>query len=599
MQPRRRLLVLGTAAVASALVLAACGGGGNDSKSAKKSDSSASDVGPTAVPNQKSSASATKATGTAAPAPSQRSALSDINATPRDQVKDAGTATFPIDQFSTQWNYNQTNGPEAATASVITTMTGSPFTTQADGTLTADPNYVASFKLKTTPKQVVTLELNPKAVWSDGKKITAADYIAQWKALSGKNPAYQIASTTGYDQIGSVVQGKSPTEVVVTFASTFGDWKTLFSPLYPAAVNNDPKTFNSGLIGKLPSSSGPFVLQKLDKSAQTVTVKRNPTWWGDPGKLDSIVFRAMDRTAEPGAFVNGETDELSVGSQASNYKQAKGVKDVVFHIALGANYTQMTFNAEAPVLKDARVRQAIVLGIDNQAIANSQLKGLPIKPILLKSHFYLPGQQGYADNAGKYATSDADAAGKLLEAAGWKTDGQYRKKDGKTLEVGFTVPNGNPVSDNIVTVTTALLQRIGVKLNRTPVDTNKFFDDYVFTGQFDMTGFQWGYSSAPASQLKSIFQRPTKGAGGKEQIYQNFSRLGSKQIDGLLNKAIAQTDPLKAAQSLNAADKIIYDEAILDPIYLTPNIVATKKNLCNYGATTFAGVKWADVGFHK
>lgn len=586
----RRRGAAGALVIASALVLTACGGGG-DSGSKKSDDSTKTSAGSSAASD--STSPATK------PGKIATSELFDINLTPRDQVKDGGTITLAIDQFSTQWNYNQTNGPEAATSSVITTMLPSPFLTKADGSFAPDPNYVSSFKLTSAPKQVVTLELNPKAVWSDGTKVTAADYVAEWSALNGKNTAYQIASSTGYDQIGSVKQGKAPTEVVISFDKPFGDWKTLFSPLYPAAVNKSPKTFNTGLVGKLPLSAGPFIEQKLDKAAQTVTVKRNARWWGPAPKLDTIVFRSMDREAEAGAFVNGETDALGIGSNASNYKQAKDVKDVAFHKSLGTAYSHFILNGEAADLKDVRVRQAIVMGLDRKVIAESSLKGLPVDPLLLVNHFYLPGQAAYQDNAGEFGKFDPDRAGSLLDAAGWKKDGDYRKKDGKTLDISFTIPSGNPVADNFVTLATVMLKNIGIKVTTASVATSKFFDDYVLPGKYEMSGFQWEVSSSPASSAKSIFQMPTKPAKGPEQVYQNFARVGTKQIDGLFDQAIQQLDPVKAAASLNQADKLIFAEAIIDPLYLTPNIIATKKNLCNYGAATFATTTWQDVGFHK
>src|SRR4030095_12614921 len=104
--------------------------------------------------------------------------------------------------------------------------------------------------LVTSPKQVVTYKLNPKAVWYDGTPISAADFIAQWKALNGTNPAYQTSSNTGYNQIESVVQGADKFEVVVTFKTPFADWKSLFWPLYPASTNSDPTAFNTVWKGK-------------------------------------------------------------------------------------------------------------------------------------------------------------------------------------------------------------------------------------------------------------------------------------------------------------------------------------------------------------
>ena len=94
--------------------------------------------------------------------------------------------------------------------------------------------------LVTSPKQVVTYRLNPKAIWYDGTPITAQDFIAQWKAQSGTNTAFQTSSNTGYEQIESVVQGADKFEVVVTFKTPFADWKSLFWPLYPAFIKQRP-----------------------------------------------------------------------------------------------------------------------------------------------------------------------------------------------------------------------------------------------------------------------------------------------------------------------------------------------------------------------
>ncbi|GAA2886993.1 hypothetical protein GCM10020220_091500 [Nonomuraea rubra] len=52
---------------------------------------------------------------------------------------------------------------------------------------------------------------------SDGKPITWADYQAQWQALSGRDPAFHIVSSTGYQDIEKVARGKDDHEVVVTF----------------------------------------------------------------------------------------------------------------------------------------------------------------------------------------------------------------------------------------------------------------------------------------------------------------------------------------------------------------------------------------------
>ena len=68
-----------------------------------------------------------------------------------------------------------------------------------------DADYLESARVvETEPKQVVVYRLNQQAVWSDGREIGAADFAAQWRALSGKDSAYWTARNAGYDRIESV-----------------------------------------------------------------------------------------------------------------------------------------------------------------------------------------------------------------------------------------------------------------------------------------------------------------------------------------------------------------------------------------------------------
>src|SRR5678816_2514748 len=108
-------------------------------------------------------------------------------------------------------------------------------------------DYLASEPiLKTDPKQVVIYELNPKAIWYDGTPITWEDFYWQWKASNGTNKAYQVVSTTGYEDIESVEKGKDDREVIVTYKRHFADWQGNFNQFYPASTNKDPKVFNEG-----------------------------------------------------------------------------------------------------------------------------------------------------------------------------------------------------------------------------------------------------------------------------------------------------------------------------------------------------------------
>src|SRR5919202_6414225 len=349
----------------------------------------------------------------------------DINAQPRDKVADGGTLRWAIEQFSTQWNYNQVNGPESSTAAVIDGLMPHTFEADEKANLTPDKNYVLSWKLTTKPRQVVTYRLNPKARWSDGKPVTWRDYEAQWKALRSATGPFQIASSTGYERIASVKPGRDPYEVVVTFARRYGEWQGLFGLLYPDATNSDPKRFNGGWLNRIPVTAGPFKLGKIDQTAKTITIVRDPKWWGPPAKLDAIAFRALSSDAAINAFASGEIDVADVGPDPSHYKRVRDVPGASVREAAGPDFRHLTFNGTSPVLSDASVRRAIAMAINRDALVKADLTGLNWPARTMNNHFFVNTQTGYRDNAGQVGHFDPAAARRLLDQAGWTRSGAF------------------------------------------------------------------------------------------------------------------------------------------------------------------------------
>src|SRR4030095_13408709 len=144
---------------------------------------------------------------------SKKSDENQMNPQPRDKVQQGGKLVWPT-SIPANFNYGQLDGTNFDGAMMINAVMPILFTFDASGTPSYDPDYlVAEPELVTSPKQVVTYRLNPKAIWYDGTPITAADFIAHWKALNATNTAFQASSNTGYDQIENVAQGADKFEV--------------------------------------------------------------------------------------------------------------------------------------------------------------------------------------------------------------------------------------------------------------------------------------------------------------------------------------------------------------------------------------------------
>jgi peptide/nickel transport system substrate-binding protein len=517
------------------------------------------------------------------------------NPKPRDQVQDGGKLTWPINGEPANFNYNELDGTDldgfhvlAAAMPTMFHFDGAANPTFAAAYLTGEPTVV------TTPKQVITYSLNPKAIWYDGTPITAADFIAQWKAITDTSKKYLVSGTQGYEDMESVAQGKDQFEVVVTFKKVYADWKALFSPLYPASTNTDPKVFNEGWKGKLLTTAGPFKFQNFDATTKTYTLVKNEKWWGDPAKLDTIIYRVIEPDAEPEALANGEIDFMDIGSNVDYYNKVKAIPGVDIRQAGGPNFRHITINGQSEVLKDVNVRKALAMGIDREALAKSQLGPLGVEAKTLDNHIFMRNQVGYQDNSGDVGKFDQTKAKAALDAAGWTVQGSDRVKDGKKLEISFVIPSGVAASKDTADLVQNMLAQINVKANVDVVPIDDFFDKYVTPGKFDFTIFSWIGTPFPISSGKSIYANP-KGT----DIQQNYARVGSQQIDDLYSQATSELDPTKAAALANQVDALIWQEVHSLTLFQRPELVGTKSGLANYGAHGFADDVYENIGWTK
>ncbi|MFF7677533.1 ABC transporter substrate-binding protein [Actinacidiphila glaucinigra] len=165
-----------------------------------------------------------------------------------------------------------------------------------------------------------------------GKSVTATAVLGL-QAQNGRNPAYTPVSTSGYEQIASVAQGSDARHVVVTYATPFSEWQTLFSPLYPAWQIDTPRNFDTSYKNRIPVTAGPFRISRMDPTTKVVSEVRDPHWWGSEPVLDGINFRTLDAASTPGAFASGEIDVEDIGPDVAAYKQAGKVPHTSIRVA--------------------------------------------------------------------------------------------------------------------------------------------------------------------------------------------------------------------------------------------------------------------------
>lgn len=521
----------------------------------------------------------------------QAANLNQMNPVPREQIAVGGKLIWAIATAPSNFNYNHLDGTLQDGAWIINAVMPMPMDFDAGGTASFNPNFLTREPtLETEPEMRVTYHLNPAGVWSDGTPITAEDYIWQWKALSGDNPAYRIASSNGYDQIKDVAQGADRFEVKITFKAPYADWRALFQPLYPAATNRDPAVFNDAWKSTFLVSGGPFRFQSYDPTAKIYTLVRNEKWWGEPALLDSLIFRVVATDAQATAMANGEVDLISVGSSVDIYNKVRVIPDVEVRVAGGPNFRHLTFNGQSEMLRDVMVRRAVAMAIDRGVIARSQLGPLPVVPVALNNHIFMSNQVGYQDNSGVVAY-DPEAAGRLLDSLGWKLEGEVRAKAGKQLRLQLLIPGGVSVSRAESELIQNMLSKVGVKAEINTVPADVFFPGYVSPGKFDLVLFSWMGTQFPISSSQSIYRMPTG-----DDPRQNYGRVGSRVLDSLYAATVAQLDPATARGMANQVDSLIWDEVHSLTLYQRPDIWGVKASFANVGAYGFAIIRYENIG---
>ncbi|MGC4086149.1 MAG: ABC transporter family substrate-binding protein [Vicinamibacterales bacterium] len=396
-----------------------------------------------------------------------------------------------------------------------------------------------------------------------------------------------------------VERGQDDREVVVTFKNKYADWTGVFSNIYPASTNRDPAIFNEGWKDKPLTTAGAFKLGSIDVTSKTITLVRNERWWGNPAKLDRLVYRVIDPDAQIDAVANGEIDAMDVGPDVNKFNRAKDIEGVDIRMAGGPNFRHLTINGTSPNLRDVRVRQALAMAISRQAIARALLAPLGIKAEPLGNHIFMSNQEGYRDNSGDVGTYNPERAKQLLDEAGWKMDGSVRRKDGKPLEIVAVIPSAVNTSKQETELMQNMLAQVGVRLIISTVPSPDFFEKYITPGQFDFTVFAWIGTLYPISSARSIYATPRRNAAGEMDIQQNYARIGDPEIDRLFDEATAELDRPKAQELANRLDARIWEIVHSLTLYQRPEIVVTRSNLANFGAFGFADWVYEDIGWVK
>ena len=298
-----------------------------------------------------------------------------------------------------------------------------------------------------------TFKLKENVKWHDGETFTADDVKFTIEAI--KNPENGSENAPNYEEIASIdVLGDY--EIAFTLSEpnfAFLDYMTM--SIMPQHLLEGEDMWQSDFFKK-PVGTGPYKLDSWDVG-QTITMVKNPDYFGGAAKIDTIVFKIVtDDNAKALQLKNGELDLAQVTPKdAATFE---GSEDLTIYDMKTSDYRGILYNfGNEYWQKNADLIPAINYAIDRQAILDAVLLGegeVAYSPLQMNKYNY--------DGVEKYEYNPEKAAEALTAAGCEKRDDGYWYRDGE--RIGFTI-NGTPgdqVRIDMAQIAAQQLQEIGL-----------------------------------------------------------------------------------------------------------------------------------------
>ncbi len=440
----------------------------------------------------------------------------------------------------------------------------------------------------------ITWKLKDCLFWSDGQPITSADVKFTWEAIV--DPGNAVATKTGYDKIASI-ETPDPLTAMITFSELYPPWQTLFTQgpnnsgsILPQHILEGQTVLESNDFIHQPTvGSGPFVIMEW-VPGDFMTLLPNPNFHAGRAKLDRIQIRFLSDSATAlEALQTGDVDWYPNFSEADISTINALEPNVHLLVVPGSDFEHYFFNlgrtegvdgrgkadnAGFCPFKDVRVRQAITLGINRQAIVDTLLEGKTTVPVSQWPN------SGWTNNNMEVKVYDPDAAAALLDEAGYTmgSDGiRVGDCNGEQTRLSFNfVTTTDPIRIAIATAAQSDLAKIGIDFIPIHTSASTFFGQYfdsgiLTTGNYDMGGYTTGFYPDPYTNHFQCEAIPSAGKPDGLNWYHLCDPFLSDLIDSLLTTA----DPVERKAILDEAQVYIAENYYVIPLYARADVFGT------------------------
>jgi peptide/nickel transport system substrate-binding protein len=255
---------------------------------------------------------------------------------------------------------------------------------------------------------VWTFKLRPNVKWQNGADFKTDDVIA----TMGRLVAAGNSGLKGIIDDKSTV-AKDATTIDFNLVSPNGNFPYLVS-VFNAQTAITPADYATGTtLDAKPDGTGPWKLESYDQ-ATGATYSRNAGWWGGTTPLDAVEFTFFDEVGPMvTAYQGGQIDAIV---QFDVFSGAPLLSDPNFTASdlQTTNHRQVWMRTDKGQFKDKRVRQALALSLDRQAMITQLFQG---KAQIANDHVIWQGYKYFNDSVPQ-RTRDVAKAKQLLSDAG-------------------------------------------------------------------------------------------------------------------------------------------------------------------------------------
>jgi peptide/nickel transport system substrate-binding protein len=443
---------------------------------------------------------------------------------------------------------------------------------------------------------VATWEILENASWGDGTPVTCADFKFAWEV--GKNPNVSIGSREPYENIKSITWNEaSPKKCEYTYVKAkFDYYQGVPGPLPRHLEEPVLREFGSKKEGydqntiytKNPTNpglyNGPFLISEL-KLGSHVAFKPNPHFYGKKPNIQSVIVKLIPNTGTLEANLRSGTIDMvsSLGfafDQALAFEKKVKADDLPFQVLFqpGVTYEHIDLNLDNPILKDVRVRRALVHALNREELVQALFEGRQTAAV----HNISPIDPNFTADGNiitLYATSRTEAA-KLLDEAGWKlnpADG-FRYKEGQKLSLQFMTTAGNKTRETVQAMLQSQWKAVGVEVIIKNEPARVFFGETMKTrGYGGMAMYAW--VSIPDSSSRSTLHSENIGTEKNSWSGQNYPGWRNKTADALLEAFETEFDPAKRRDITHKLLKEYTSDVPVIPLYYRSDIAVIPTNL--------------------